>query len=248
MADELASEEHQPEVTGEGDASRSKESSASPSQLGAVLIAGLLALFGKIAGGILKGRLDNQLADKKFQTDLVMKALEPAKQEERINSLRFLIDTNLISDPVICNGVKSYLKEKSNVVPQFKAPLGTYTPSIVVPSTPETIGFTDFNVYVCKKEWSNPAAQALAHSVIGALSIAGQVGQFKLLPWSAYEEVPLEKLRNKLTIIYDKGRGEERELERLRLLLGKDKFPEIQPLENTGKPSPWLLSVIVCPT
>ena len=97
------------------------------SQVGALLITGILAILGTVAGGVIKGYWDSSLAEKKFQTNLVMKALEAPEQETRINSLRFMIETNLIVDPSIRSGLEEYLKKKPDVVPQFKPSAPSYS-------------------------------------------------------------------------------------------------------------------------
>src|SRR5690349_12190168 len=175
-----------------------------------VLVTGLLALLGTVAGGLVKGYMDTSLADKKFQTDLVMKALEPDDPEARIKSLEFLVETNLVSDPQITNGVRSYLAKKSNVVPQFKPTFAPAAPGVVIPSTTETVGFTDFTVFICDAEWENVAARTAATSVIDALREDGKVGQVTLRRWASYKEIPLDALRDQLTLIIDRGWGEER--------------------------------------
>ncbi|RKZ88435.1 MAG: hypothetical protein DRR19_12560 [Candidatus Parabeggiatoa sp. nov. 1] len=63
-----------------------------------LLITGLLAILGTVVGGVVKSRLETKLADKDLQSKLIMRALESDKTEERINSLQFLVETNLISD------------------------------------------------------------------------------------------------------------------------------------------------------
>jgi hypothetical protein len=215
-------------------------------QLGSVLLAGLFAILGTVAGGLVKGCMDTSLADKKFQTDLVMKALEPEKQEDRVTSLQFLIETNLVSDPKICDGVRNYLAKKPEDVPQFKAAAAP-TAGVVVPSTESTRGYTDFTVFVCDAEWNNQDAQSSARSLIGTLRRAGRVGQITLRPWDSYDEVPIVKLRGKLTFIVDKGQGEEGELPRFEQLLEAEGFKNIQVVANPGRPTQWLISIISCP-
>lgn len=57
------------------------------------------------------------------------------------------------------------------------------------------------------------------------------------------------KLRNKLTIIIDKDHGETAELPRLeRQLQGVSGISEIQVVDNSGRATTWLISVITCPS
>jgi hypothetical protein len=60
------------------------------SQIWPLLITGLLAILGTVAGGVIKGYWDTSLAERKFQSDLVMKALESDVESERIKSLKFI--------------------------------------------------------------------------------------------------------------------------------------------------------------
>jgi hypothetical protein len=84
-----------------------------------LLITGLLAILGTVAGGVIKGYWDSKLADKKFQTDLVMKALEPVDEDSRVNALLFMVDTRLIDNVELGDALKNYLADKSRPLPQF---------------------------------------------------------------------------------------------------------------------------------
>jgi hypothetical protein len=219
------------------------------SQIGTLLITGLLAILGTVAGGVIKGYWDNTLADKKFQADLVMRALEADEQESRIDSLSFMIKANLIADPAIKDGVQKILRESPETVPQIRASTIAYTPGVVVPSTEQTVGFTDFNVFVCDVSWESASAKSTSTAIIDALHKAGQVGQIALKPWDLYDEIPLESLRNKITIVVDMEHGEASELPRLkRVLENVEGLPDIQVVENPGRTSTWLISLVVCPT
>lgn len=219
------------------------------SQFGTLLITGLLAILGTVAGGVINGYWDTTLADKKFQADLVMRALDADEQKSRIDSLNFMIRANLIEDAKIVEGVQNILKESPEAVPQIRVSSATYTPGVVVPSTEQTVGFTDFIVFVCEAAWENTAAKTTATAVIDALSATGQVGQVALKRWSLYDEIPLARLKNRLTVVVDTGHAEARELPRLkRLLASIDNAPKIQVIDNPGTASPWLISLVVCPS
>jgi hypothetical protein len=221
---------------------------ASPSPLTTLLITGLLAILGTVAGGLIQGYWDTTLADKSFQTELVMKALEADEQEARINSLRFMIETNLIADPAIRSGLEQYLNRKPEAVPQIRATPLAYTPGVVVPSTTETVGFTDFSVFVCDEAWDSDAGKDAAAAVIEALRQAGSSGRIDLKQWRLYDEIQLARLRDKLTLVVDRDHGEAAEIPRLKRVLGKTGIADIQVVDNPGKASPWLISLITCPT
>jgi hypothetical protein len=212
------------------------------SSLTPLLITGLLAILGTVAGGVIKGYWDNRLADKKFQTDLVMKALEPADEESRVNALRFMVDTKLIDNAELGDALKKYLDDKSRPLPQFLR-AGGGAPTILSPQTPETAGFTDYDVFVCDAASESESAEEVA-AVADALQTSGAVGEIRQKTWSLYNEVPLETLINKTTIILDEIEDGERS--RLENALAGVSAP-LQFLRNAGRPTTWRISVIVCP-
>lgn len=90
-----------------------------------------------------------------------------------------MIETNLIADSNIREGLKSYLEKQKQApteVPQFKSATVSALPGVVVPATQERFGFTDFDVFICDAAWANEQAQALVRSVVETLAKAGRVG------------------------------------------------------------------------
>jgi len=87
-----------------------------------LLITGLLAILGTVIGSVIKARQETKSADKKFQSDLILRALESNNTEARIDSLQFLIKTNLISDQEIREGIAQVIpktQERNLNIPQF---------------------------------------------------------------------------------------------------------------------------------
>ncbi|RKZ39235.1 MAG: hypothetical protein DRQ49_12105 [Gammaproteobacteria bacterium] len=87
-----------------------------------LLITGLLAVLGTVIGSVIKARQETKSADKKFQSDLILRALESNNTEARIDSLQFLINTNLISDQEIREGIAQVIPkphEWNLKIPQF---------------------------------------------------------------------------------------------------------------------------------
>jgi hypothetical protein len=78
------------------------------------LIAGLFAVAGALGGAAVTGWSQVQLAKQKFNSDLVLKALESAEPEQRLESLRLLVETNLLQDPEIQSGVREYAKARES--------------------------------------------------------------------------------------------------------------------------------------
>ena len=96
----------------------------SHSTMKAILITGLVALLGTVAGGVIKGYWDVELAQQKLYSNLIMKAMESNSPKERLASLEFMVKTNLIKDTDIEEGLKSIVteikKDTTQTVPQFR--------------------------------------------------------------------------------------------------------------------------------
>ncbi|WP_046244316.1 hypothetical protein [Hymenobacter terrenus] len=78
--------------------------------INALLITGLFALLGTVAGGIVKGYWDDDLAQRKFYSDMVLKALESPDANARLQTLRMLTQTRLLDNEKIMHGVEEYIK------------------------------------------------------------------------------------------------------------------------------------------
>jgi hypothetical protein len=96
------------------------------------LIGGVLALLGAIGGATVTGWSQAALARQKFHADLVLKALESHSPEERLESLKLLVETKLLNDTEIQKAVMEYAKRKESspsTIPQvassakFEAPV-----------------------------------------------------------------------------------------------------------------------------
>jgi hypothetical protein len=219
------------------------------SQIWPLLITGLLAILGTVAGGVIKGYWDTSLAERKFQSDLVMKALESDVESERIKSLKFMIETQLISDTEIRRGLDEYMKKHPGTVPHFRPAPQSFSQGIVVPYTQETMQFTDFDVFVCQESEQDEEAKKAADRVTDALKGAGSVGQIRRRTWDFYDEVSIDDLKDKLTIIYDEGHGETQELPRLRRIFREfGDLPPLQELPNQGEETGWIISIVLCPS
>ncbi|MEN0038025.1 MAG: peptidoglycan-binding domain-containing protein [Cellvibrio sp.] len=86
------------------------------------IVASVFALAGALGGAAVTGWSQVQLAKQKFNSDLVLKALESGDPSQRLESLRLLIETNLIQDPEIKKGVREYAKSREAVpesIPQI---------------------------------------------------------------------------------------------------------------------------------
>lgn len=80
----------------------------------AALIAAVVAIVGTLSDGWQQERSSHL----EYQSDLVLRALEPDDVDEREEQLRFLLDTRLLNDEEIREGLTAYLNG-SNDLPQF---------------------------------------------------------------------------------------------------------------------------------
>jgi hypothetical protein len=89
-----------------------------------LLISGMLAILGTVAGGVIKAYMDNKLALTNFHARLIEHALQSDDLQNRINSLRFLAKVNLIDDKNMVAALKS-AADSPETIPQFSPPNGT---------------------------------------------------------------------------------------------------------------------------
>jgi hypothetical protein len=89
-------------------------------KISGLLIAGLLAILGTVIGGVVKGYWDTSLANRDFQSKLILRSLESDDVNKRTKSLEFLVKTNLISDQLVKDGINQVLKEGEKSIPQFE--------------------------------------------------------------------------------------------------------------------------------
>jgi hypothetical protein len=86
-------------------------------------LAGALAVAVITAAVAIVGTLSNtwqqeRSGQQQYQSDLVLRALEPDDADEREEQLRFLLDTRLLTDEEIREGLTAYLSGR-NDLPQF---------------------------------------------------------------------------------------------------------------------------------
>lgn len=102
-------------------------------QFKTTLIAGLFTFLGVVGGTFISGLSQIKLAERKFNSDLVMKALESNSPKERLESLKLIIETNLLKDNDIKDGVAKYYeahKDKPSSIPQIKTTSQFETPTV----------------------------------------------------------------------------------------------------------------------
>ncbi len=88
-----------------------------------LVIPGVLALVGTLLGGMLEGYWNSELSRQKYQSDLVLKALESNSAEERLQTLKLLVHTNLIKESSVRDSIVNYIIQKQkdpSSIPQIK--------------------------------------------------------------------------------------------------------------------------------
>jgi hypothetical protein len=208
------------------------------------ILAATIAALGNAAVTVVNGILQRTLEDDKSEQARILEMIKTGDADKAASNLDFLLKAGLIDDKKRRNRLTTFLAERK---PGSGPTLPTQS-GIIVPSSADTSGFTDFTIFVCDAAWSRQSAQRSANSLIESMRRAGRVGQITLRPWSSYSEVPFNDLKDKLTVIVDKGSGEEGELPRLESIFRSEGFQNIQTKPNKGKSTRWLISIILCPS
>jgi hypothetical protein len=95
-----------------------------------LIITSGLTLISTIVSGFMKAYWDDNLAQRTFYNNMILKALEPADPVVRLHSLQLLTKTNLIKDADIKQGVEAYTKENQKTpakIPQVQPDVPTPT-------------------------------------------------------------------------------------------------------------------------
>lgn len=97
------------------------------------VVGGIFALLGAIGGAGVTGWSQVELARQKFNSDLVLKALESDSPEQRLQTLKLLVETNLLKDSDIKQGVRAYAtanEKDPSAIPQV-APSQSFEPPVI---------------------------------------------------------------------------------------------------------------------
>jgi hypothetical protein len=89
-----------------------------------LVLSSFFAILGTVAGGVVQGYWNTRMAEQKYQSDLVLKALESSSAEERLQTLKLLVHTNLIKQSDVRDSVNNYILEKQKdpeSIPQVKS-------------------------------------------------------------------------------------------------------------------------------
>lgn len=216
------------------------------------LVSGVIgSVFGLIGTGfatIYQAYSNLKLEQQKYEFSLIQKALETDDRDGAAKKLLFLVKAGVI-ESLDANKIKELAETPSD--------LPIYTPGVVKTGA---YGNPDYDIFICDAAWNNNNAQTIASKVIVSLSKWDRVGRVRFMKLSdakklsEYDEIffkslqdNLKSLQDKLTIIVDKDHGERGELPGLKQQLqGMKETPKER--DNSGKATPWLISVVVCPS
>lgn len=89
-----------------------------------LILSGFFAVLGSVAGGVVQGHWNVKLAEQKYQSDLILKALESNSPDERLQTLKLLVHTNLIKQSDVRDSVSKYIlkiQKDPESIPQVKS-------------------------------------------------------------------------------------------------------------------------------
>lgn len=147
------------------------------SEIKPLLITGLLAIAGTVVGGVVTGLVDANLAAQKFQSDLIVKALEPSDEVNRVSNLGFLLQAGLVSNKELRDGLSRVLKDPARNVPQFQTPQQLVTSSKDKRLGGDTSRYTDDKVLACSSKERDPLTGRMLSDVITRLANSEKIGR-----------------------------------------------------------------------
>lgn len=90
----------------------------------ATIIAALIGLIGTGIVTIIQNANNNRLENEKFQSQLILKALESPDLDERLKSLHFMTALRLISNDSLISRLNSFAREQPQNIPYIRAATG----------------------------------------------------------------------------------------------------------------------------
>lgn len=219
------------------------------SEIKPLLITGLLAIAGTVVGGVVTGLVDANLAAQKFQSDLIVKALEPPDEVNRISNLGFLLQAGLVSNKELRDGLSRVLTDPARNVPQFQTPQQLVSSSKDKRLGGDTSRYTDIKVLACSSKEKDPLTGRMLSDVITRLANSEKIGRITLAIAEASSTYDSISVAGNTIVAVDPGHPESEDAKRIVALLRG--LPGLPPLEQRyvppSTPSPWQLEVIICP-
>lgn len=147
----------------------SKRPPRSVSPIVTTIIAALAGLLGTGAGAILQGRANLALEQKKFESALILKAIETGDEDKAIHNLLFFIQAGFIQDP--SGKIRALAKPTTvAVLPQASAPPGRLVPDIVglpIRQATAILEKLGFSFVVTRKASSEPPDTVIFQEPVG---------------------------------------------------------------------------------
>lgn len=210
------------------------------------VVTGLLALFGTILGGVINGFADIKLERAKLDSQLILGALESDSITTRRESLEFLVETHLIEDKTKRMGIKKYFEGDTPKQPPIMKPfIRSGENQILTPRTQDNAQRIDVTIFVCGKQTTSVAIGTKIKDINAKLAASGNFGLSELKVWEGqlYDEIPLNQLDNKVTLVLDYHHPEFGEYGTFESAL---KPVPLNLVRNPGPETPWRASLIVC--
>jgi hypothetical protein len=175
----------------------------------ALILSGFFAVLGTVIGGVVQGYWNVRLAEQKYQSDLILKALESSSPEERLQSLKLLVHTNLIKQSDVRDSVSNYILEKQKdpeTIPQVKA---------AASQTLEAPIISNARIYILAGNASKTSAfndlklqlNSAGFKIMNARTIVdpGRPNNPEIRYFNPEDEQQAEKLAEFMRFKYDKG-------------------------------------------
>jgi hypothetical protein len=225
-------------------------SNGTGSSIKLAVVTGFLALLGTIGAATLKGYWDVKLEKEKFQSTLILKALEAKEVDERRDTLKFLVVSNLIKDESVTSGLKKYFEGESPQTPPRVVPTGQTDERVIFsPRTSANTSKTDIDLFVCGPDEQTANILSLRKALAEAIQNSERYGEVIGKVWKGelLKEIGLHELQGKTTIIFDRELPEYAEVDPLKQLIKNVVgIPPVQDLDNRGNDTPWRISIVIC--
>ncbi|WP_107669192.1 hypothetical protein [Cyanothece sp. BG0011] len=139
--------------------------------------------------------------------------------------------------------INFHIDEALKMSKQIKKEFSDFYLGSVIQQNPER---TDFDLFVCQEN-QKAGDEIAAHLWKTFKTWQKGYGSLGYYLWDN-EELSFDEIKGKATIILDKDHPEKEEVKSLKTFLkSADNNLEIQTIDNTGEPTPWRISIIVCP-
>ena len=221
-----------------------------PSGLTIAIVTGVLTILGATSGSIIKSFSDIKLERTKLDSQLILNALKSDSLKERRDTLLFLVDAKLIANEDTSEGLKQYFEGSNPKSPPHIQPFINSGETRVLQREGKGLSNkTDIDIFVCGKDNNTVEVKDLVQSANDSLSKSMRFGVGNLKVWDGalYEEISLQELKGKTTIIMDFNHGEYADKDFIANILGGvTRLPELVFVSNKGRTTPWRVSVIVC--